>query len=361
MIKLFHPYIPPHFNEKLSEVLESGWIGQGAVTERFEKEFAEYVGAKYAVMTNSATSALNLAVEVSGIKEGDEVLTTPITFVSTNHAILEAGATPVFVDVDPKTLLIDLDKAEDAITPNTKAIMAVHYAGNPVDIYKLYYLAKKHNIKVIEDAAHACGANYDGRNIGQFGLTCFSFHAVKNLPTGDGGMITTNDPDEYRKIRSLTWMGIDRTTYDRSKTPYKWEYDVTELGHKYHSNDIAACLGSQGLEELAMWNGHRHGLARVYRHNLPDVECLQYTPNSNSANHLFVIKVDNRDEVHDKLLAAGVETGVHYTPNNHYPMYADTDLPVAEAAYKRILSLPMHVRMGAIDAQYVCDALKEIL
>ena len=358
MIKLFHPYIPEEFTTELKEVLASGWIGQGGVTERFEKEFASYVGAKYAVMTNSATSALNLAVEVSSLGDGDEVLTTPITFVSSNHAILKAGAEPVFVDVDPKTLLMDLDKAEEAITPYTKAIMAVHYGGNPMDIYKLYYLAKKYDLTVIEDAAHACGASYDNHNIGHFGLTCFSFHAVKNLPVGDGGMIVTNDEDQYKNLRSLTWMGIDRTTYDRSKTPYKWEYDVTTLGNNYHSNDIAACLGSQGLKELAVWNGRRADIVELYKGWIPWAEFLETTPNAISANHLCVIKVDNRDSMHDKLLEAGIETGVHYKPNYHYSMYEQGQcLPETEKAYKRILSLPLHIRLTDEDVERVCKEL----
>lgn len=365
MIKLFHPYIPEEFCDELKTVLQSGWIGQGSVTERFEKEFAEYVGAKYAVMTNSSTSALNLAVEVSDLKEGDEVLTTPITFVSTNHAILNSGATPVFVDVDYDSLNIDLDKAEAAITPKTRAIMAVHYSGNPVDIYKLYALAKKYNLKVIEDAAHACGTTYDGKNIGSFGLTCFSFQAVKNLPVGDGGMIVTNDEEQYNYIRSLMWMGIDRTTYDRSKAPYKWEYDVPKVGYKYHSNDIMACLGIQGLKYLDEWNNHRAELVNVYKENLEHVERLRPTPNSVSSNHLFVIKVDNRDRVHDSLLEKGIETGVHYKPNHHYSMYRlPREVPFlisADLAYSRILSLPLHTRLTKDDVVYVCETLKEVL
>lgn len=365
MIKLFHPYIPEEFCDQLKEVLSSGWIGQGGVTERFEKEFAAYVGAKYAVMTNSATSALNLAVEVSGLKEGDEVLTTPITFVSTNHAILNSGATPVFVDVDYYSLNIDLDKAEAAITPKTKAIMVVHYSGNPVDIYKLYAMAERHNLKVIEDAAHACGASYDNHNIGHFGLTCFSFQAVKNLPVGDGGMIVTNDEEQYKDIRSLTWMGIDRTTFDRSRTPYKWEYDVTKVGYKYHSNDITACLGIQGLKELAVWNGHRADLVEVYKENLEHVKWLEPTPNSVSSHHLFVIKVDNRDRVHEMLLSRGIETGVHYKPNHHYSMYSlpqeAPPLISADLAYSRILSLPLHTRLTKDNVLFVCKMLKEIL
>ena len=365
MIKLFHPYIPEEFYSGLTDVLASGWIGNAGVVEQFEKDFAEYTGAKYAVMTNSATSALNVAVEVSGVGEGDEVLTTPITFVSTNHAILNANATPVFVDVNPYTLNIDLDKAEAALTPRTKAIMVVHYGGNPVDIYKLYAMAKRWDLKVIEDAAHACGASYDGKNIGQFGLTCFSLSAVKNLPVGDGGVITTNDDKEHDRIRSLMWLGIDKTTYARSKKAYKWEYDVTAVGYKYASNDIAASLGIQGLRKLAEWNEYRAELVRTYKKHIPHLKWLQSTPNSVSANHLFVIKVDRRDYVHKRLLEAGIETGVHYKPNHYYPMY---ELPndverlwSADLAYSRILSLPLHLRLTNDDVIHICNTLKEII
>ena len=364
-IRLFHPYIPKEFNLALAKVLASGWIGNAGVVERFEKDFAEYVGARYAVMTNSATSALNLAVEVSGLEEGDEVLTTPITFVSTNHAILNANATPVFVDVDPYSLNIDLDKAEAAITSKTKAIMAVHYGGNPIDIYKLYGLARKYNLRVIEDAAHACGASYEGHKIGQFGLTCFSLSAVKNLPVGDGGVITTNSEAQHDHIRSLMWLGIDKTTYARSKEQYKWEYNVTAVGYKYASNDIAASLGIQGLKHLAEWNEYRAELVRTYKKNIHHAKWLTSTPNSVSANHLFVIKVDRRDHVHKKLLEAGIETGVHYKPNHHYSMYELPDgaekLWAADLAYSRILSLPLHLRMTTDDVVYICETLEEVL
>ena len=365
MIKLFHPYIPEEFYSGLTDVLASGWIGNAGVVEQFEKDFAEYMGAKYAVMTNSATSALNVAVEVSGLKEGDEVLTTPITFVSTNHAILNVNAIPVFVDVDPYTLNIDLNKAEAAITSKTKAIMAVHYGGNPIDMPKLYGLARQYNLRVIEDAAHACGAKYGGYNIGSFGLTCFSLSAVKNLPVGDGGMITTNHGGQYHHIRSLMWLGIDKTTYARSKSQYKWEYDVTNVGYKYASNDIAASLGIQGLRKLDEWNEYRADLVRTYKENIPHLKWLQSTPNSVSANHLFVIKVDRRDYVHKKLLEAGIETGVHYKPNHHYPMYRLPDeaekLWSADLAYSRILSLPLHLRLTTDDVIHICNTLKEII
>ncbi len=364
MIKLFHPHIPEEFNAKVEEILKSGWIGQGPMVDEFEKAFAKYTGAKYAVMTNSATSALNLAVEVSGVGPGDEVLTTSMTFISTNHAILNAGATPVFVDIDPETLLMDLDLIRAKVTSRTKAIMAVHYAGNPFNMLKLYALAGEFGLKVIEDAAHACGAFYDGKPIGGFGLTCFSFHAVKNLPTGDGGMVTTNDEDEYNTVRSLTWLGIDKSTFARSTGKYKWEYDIPIVGYKYHSNDIAAVLGVQGLEKLNEWNEYRKFLHREYATLLPGVEFLKRTPKTFSSAHLCVIRVPNRDALHDRLEENNIETGVHYKPNHLYPMYQQYDvgdLVETEKAYKEILSLPMHLKLGKNDISYITGTIKRYI
>ncbi len=361
MIKLFHPHIPDEFFPKVEEILKSGWIGQGPVVDEFEKAFAAYTGAKYAVMTNSATSALNLAVEVSGVGPGDEVLTTSMTFISTNHAILNAGATPVFVDIDPKTLLMDLDLVRAKVTSRTKAIMAVHYAGNTFDMDKLYGLAGEFGLKVIEDAAHACGSYYDDKPIGSFGLTCFSFHAVKNLPVGDGGMVTTNSEDEYNTLRSMTWLGIDKTTFARSTGKYKWEYDVPIVGYKYHSNDIAAALGIQGLECLDGWNTKRYELAQAYKLALPEIDFLWTTPMTTSSNHLCVIRVPNRDTLHDRLIENGIETGVHYKPNHLYPMYQQYDvgdLVETEKAYKEILTLPMHMKLFENDISWVTGIIK---
>jgi perosamine synthetase len=243
MIQLFKPYVTEEAINSVANVLRSGWIGLGPKTEQFEKAFAEYVGAKYAVAVNSATSALHLATIVSGIGANDEVLTTPLTFISTNHVILYQQANPVFVDVEERTLNLDLAKAESLVSPRTKAIMVVHYGGNPLDIDRLYDFAARHKLKVIEDAAHACGASFRGGRIGSFGLTCFSFHAVKNLPLGDGGMVTTNDKALYDRLMRLRWLGIDRSTFARSEGKYQWEYDVAEVGYKYHMNDISAAIG----------------------------------------------------------------------------------------------------------------------
>ncbi len=364
MIKLFHPHIPEEFFPKVEEILKSGWIGQGPVVEELEQAFAEYTQAEYAVMVNSATSALNLAVHAAGVGPGDEVLTTSMTFISSNHAILNAGATPVFVDIDPKTLLMDLDLVRAKVTSRTRAIMAVHYGGNPFDMRKLYAIAEEFGLKVIEDAAHACGSYSGPTPIGGFGLTCFSFHAVKNLPVGDGGMVTTNSEEEYNFLRSMTWLGIDKSTFARSSGDYKWEYDVPVVGYKYHSNDIAAALGVQGLEKLNEWNGYRQTLRYEYEARLPDVRFLEQTPNTFSSGHLCVIRVPNRDTLHDRLADSGIETGVHYKPNHLYPMYQQYDvgdLVETEKAYKEILTLPMHLKLNTNDISYITGTIKRYL
>lgn len=364
MIKLFHPHIPEEFFPRVEEILKSGWIGHGPVVNEFEAAFAEYIGTKYAVMVNSATSALNLAVLAAGVEPHSEVLTTSMTFISTNHAILEARAYPVFVDIDPKTLNMDLEKIRTKITPRTKAIMVVHYGGNPIDLQSLYELADEYGLKVIEDAAHACGATYHGQRIGAFGVTCFSFHAVKNLPVGDGGMVTTDDKDMYEFLRSMTWLGIDKSTFSRSDGCYKWEYDVPVVGFKYHSNDIAAVLGVQGLEELDKWNAYRQLIRNEYKARLPSVEFVEPLEDTTSSNHLCVIKVDNRDYLHDRLAEGGIETGVHYKPNHYYPMYQayfENDLPETEKAYKQILSLPMHLKINVNDVSYITDTIRKYI
>lgn len=363
MIKLFEPYIRRDGIDAVTKVLESGWIGTGPVVAQLEEEFAEFVGAKYAVAVNSATSALHLAVKVAGVLDGDEVITTPTTFISTNHALLYEGAIPVFCDVEDDTCNIDLDKAEALVTERTMAIMVVHYAGNPLDMDHLYDFASRHNIAVIEDAAHAMGAQYNGRRIGSFGLTCFSFQAVKNLPAGDGGMITTDSKEQYDKLMQLRWMGIDKSTFDRtSVTEYAWEYEVEEIGYKYAMNDINAALVLSGLKHLDSDNMSRAAVADLYRSGLRnDIQTLAYTPWGVSSNHIFAIRVPNRDELYEKLAKAGISAGVHYKPNHLYPIYDEFNfpLPVAEQIYKETLSLPMHLNLTPRDISYVCLKVNE--
>lgn len=369
MIQLFKPYVSDEAIAAVEAVLRSGWIGLGPKTAEFESKFAEFVGARYAVGVNSATSALHLAAIVSGIGKGHEVLTTALTFVSTNHVLLYQESEPVFVDIDDRTLNIDLAKAEKLVSPRTRAIMAVHYAGNPVNLDELYDFASRHKLAVIEDAAHACGATFKGQRIGARGLTCFSFHAVKNLPMGDGGMVTTNDKAIYEQLLTLRWMGIDQSTYDRSVGKYRWEYSVESVGYKFHTNDIAAAIGLEHLKRVDEWNARRQTIVDMYRQELgklgPEkIKFAEPTPNSQSANHLFVIRVANRDQMVDRLKENGISVGVHYKPNHHYPMYADArrgDLSVTERAYSELISLPLHLGLTDDDVRTVCSTLRKLL
>lgn len=370
MIQLFRPHVSEAAIVAANAVLRSGWIGLGPKTAEFEADFGRYTGSRYAVAMSSATAALHLAMIASGVKPGDEVLTVSLTFVSTNHAIKYAGANPVFVDIDPQTLNMDLDAAEKLITSKTKAIVVVHYGGNPCDLGRLYQLAETYGLKVIEDAAHACGASYHGRKIGGFGLTCFSFHAVKNLPLGDGGMLTTNNESLYQTLLRLRWMGIDRSTFERTAGGYQWEYDVSEIGYKCHMNDITAAMGIEHLKDLDQWNARRRSLSALYRRNLEGlcakglVSFVSMTAATESASHLCVIRVKNRDRVVDKLKVMGISTGVHYRPNHFYKIYEQArrgSLQETELAYAEILSLPMHLHLTDEQVTEVCRALETVL
>lgn len=366
MIQLFKPYVSEEAIEAVASTLRSGWIGLGARTAEFEERFAEYVGSRYAVAVSSATAALHLALIVSGVRPEDEVLTPSLTFVSTNQVILYQQATPVFVDVDERTLLLDLEKAERLIGPRVRALMMVDYGGNPADLTAVYAFAQRHNLAVIEDAAHACGATFNGQRIGSFGLTCFSFHAVKNLPVGDGGMLTLNDKDMYDKLVRLRWCGIDRDTFARNANGYQWEYSVRELGYKYQMNDISASIGLAHLKQLDEWNERRRQIVNLYRNELGDLEShglkfVEHTAGASSANHLCVIRVPRRNAIVETLKREGIGVGVHYRPSHHYPLFDQArrdDLSKTDQAYEEIISLPLHLLLSDKDVHSVCQALR---
>jgi len=369
-VQLFKPNISETAIKAVAEVLKSGWIGLGPKVAEFEERFADYVGAKCAVALNSGTAALHLAVVVSGIEEGDEVITTPLTFVSTNHVILYQRAVPVFADIDPKTYCISPQSVERMVTKKTKALMCVHYGGHPCDLDRLHEIANKHNLKVIEDAAHACGSSYKGRKIGSSGLACFSFHAVKNLPTGDGGMITTNDEELCQRLRKLRWLGIDKDTYARTEKDsgkvgaYAWEYDVPEVGFKYHMNDITAAIGIEQLKLVEEHNAYRRQLAEIYTQGLhhPDIISLPYvSAEVVTSQHLFVIQVKRRDELVTKLKANDIVPGVHYIPNNVFPMYQScrADAKAAMEISKNVVSLPMHTLLSSEDIRRAVNIINQ--
>jgi len=366
MIQLFRPYITEDAINAVSEVLRSGWIGLGPKTQEFEQAFAEYVGVKHAIALNSCTAALHLALIVSGVSDRDEVITTPLTFVSTNHAILYCRATPVFADVALSDCNISPESIVSRITERTKAIICVHYGGYPCDLDTIYAIARDYGLKVIEDAAHAAGSIYRGRHIGAFGLTCFSFHAVKNLPVGDGGMITTNSDEIATSLKRLRWLGVDKDTYARTEDDvgtYAWKYDVSELGYKYHMNDIAATIGLEQLRELERCNSYRRSIASTYDSHLKHPDILRRCPRTPvrtvNSQHLYWIQVHRRDDLVAKLKGNGIAPGVHYLPNNQFQMYKcfRSDTPNAQLVGDTIISLPMHMYLSYAD---VCKVVEVI-
>jgi perosamine synthetase len=365
VIPVFRPTVDQSEIDAVTEVLRSGWWGLGPKTREFEGAFGKFVGAEHAVGLNSCTAALHLGLKVLDV-EGGEVITTPMTFVSTNHAILYNKAIPVFADIEPDTLNIDANDVERLISPRTKAIVVVHYGGHAVDLDRIHELARANGIPVLEDAAHACGSEYRGKRIGALSdATCFSFHAVKNLAMGEGGAITVNDPELDRKVRELRWLGITKDTWSRSEdlTRYSWYYDVPSLGFKYHLSDLAAAIGIVQLAKLESTNARRREIAARYTAGLSDLPWVEvpiekeYTK---SAWHNYVIKVPRRNELMGYLQELGIATGMHYFPNHLYAIYKPwyRHLPVTERVWERLVTLPLFPDLADDQVDQIIEAVR---
>ncbi len=363
-VQLLKPMISNEAIQAVAEVLRSGWLGLGPKTVEFESAFASYAGNGYCVALNSGSAALHLALRSLNLPEGSEIITTPITFVSTNHAILYERCTPVFADVQADTGNIDVNSAASKISDRTRAMIVVHLGGDPCDLDQVYATARSHGLSVIEDCAHACGATYKGKRIGSHGeLHAFSFHAVKNLPMGDGGALVVKDEKVSARLRRLRWLGIDRDTFERAREPaYSWDYAVTELGFKYHMNDIQAAIGLAQLRRVDIENARRAEIAKRYRRGLngvPGLRLLRQSGDRTSSNHLFRVLAENRDGLSLKLKSAGVETGVHFRRNDLYPMYRrDDSLVQAERFWRSCLSLPMHLHLSDEQVDYVIEQIR---
>jgi perosamine synthetase len=363
LIPVYKPYHDHLEMEYLRQVVESGWWGMGPRTAEFEAKFATYIGSKHALGLNSATAALHLALMCVGVQDA-EVITPSMTFVSTNHAILYNGGIPVFCDVEPENLNITTENIEQLISPRTKAIIVVHYGGYSCDMDPIMDLARAHNIAVIEDCAHACGGRYKGRMLGSIGdFGSFSFQAVKNLATGDGGMLTTNNDDWASRIKKLRWVGISKDTFDRGAgNSYDWFYDVTEAGYKYHMNDIIAAIGLAQLEKLEWMNDKRRYWSVRYREALRPLTQIQTPPLREymfPACHNFVIKTPNRDALRAELMSKGITTGVHYYPNHLFKMYEPyyRELPVSEAIWKELVTMPLYPDLSEEDFSLIIDTV----
>ena len=376
----FLPYCRPYFDDdelnRVADVLKSGWWTKGSVTREFEKVFAEYVGAKYAVAVNSCTAAMHIALVAKGIGEGDEVISTPMTFCSTINTIVHTGAKPVLVDIDSKTGLIDVDKIEAAITEKTKAIVPVHYAGQSCDMDKINAIAEKYGLFVLEDCAHALSTEYKGKKIGSMGNACaYSFYVTKNISTAEGGMLTTDDEELYEKASVLSLHGMSKNAWSRYGTKGDWKYEVCDPGFKYNLTDIAAALGIAQMNKLDEMQDIRTKYAEIYNKAFDKIDGITYLKDNglgkNSA-HLYVIQIDknkfdiDRDTFIELLKEYNIGTSVHFIPICMHPYYINNfgykkgDFPETEKMFEGIISLPLYPSMTREDVMYVIEAVREI-
>jgi perosamine synthetase len=363
-IPLFRPLIREEAVEAVADVLRSGWVGHGPKTREFETAFAEFVDMPDCVSLSSCTAALQLALRVLDLPPRSEVVTTPLTFVSANQAILHQDLRPVFADVQPDTGNIEPGSVATRMGERTGAVLVMHYGGYPCDLDELYSLAHERGVALIEDCAHACGAIYRGRRVGSHGdLHAFSFNAVKNLPTGDGGAVTLRSPEHAARMRRLRWSGISRDTYEAAsgRAP-RWDYQVRELGFKYQMTDVQAAIGLAQLHYLDEDNARRAEIAARYRVGLagvPGLELLRHGEDRESSHHLFCVLAESRDDLVDKLADRGIDAGVHYRPSYDHPMFEGEPLPGVESFWRRAISLPMHVMLGDDEVDEVCEVIRD--
>lgn len=353
--------------EEIRECLEKGWTGLGFKTVQFEDEWKKYTGLSNAHFLNSATVGLSLALKILKMEnewnDGDEVITTPLTFVSTNHAIVYEKLQPVFADVD-NSLCLDPIDVEKKITSKTKAVLFVGLGGNIGQYAKIVELCQRYGLKLILDAAHMAGTRVNSEIPGkEADVIVYSFQAVKNLPTADSGMICFKEQKNDELCRKLSWLGINKDTYARSgeKGSYKWKYDVEYVGYKYHGNSIMAGIGLVQLKYLDQDNAYRRQLAEWYDEQFklfPDkLRLISITEECESSRHLYIIEVDNRDELLHDLNEFEIYPGVHYRDNTEYRMYSYAKGTCPNSLYlsERILSLPMHLRMTKEDVDFICE------
>ncbi|WP_286978585.1 DegT/DnrJ/EryC1/StrS family aminotransferase [Aminobacterium sp. UBA5514] len=381
--KDFMPFALPDIGQdEIDEVvdsLQSGWLTTGPKTRQFEKEFAHYLGDNIqALAVNSATAGLHLALEAIGIKPGDEVITTTYTFTSTAEVIRYLGAHPVFIDVDPKTLNIDVKRVEHAITSRTKAIIPVHIAGLPCDMDSILSIAHKHNLKVVEDAAHAFPVHYREKYIGTLSsdVTVFSFYATKTITTGEGGMVVTANPEIAKRCSIMRLHGIDRDAFDRytSEKP-SWYYEIIAPGFKYNMTDIAASIGIHQLKKAHAFKEKRTAIAKRYAEAFKDLPVtLPVMPQTKEdhAWHLFILRLTenaplSRNEFIQKMSEAGIGCSVHFIPLHMHPYWQKTyqlreeDYPIATRAYKGAVSLPIYTKMTDKDVDKVIKTVRSLL
>lgn len=375
MLNYARQWIDERDIEAVIEVLRGDWLTTGPNVDAFERAIADYTGAKEAVAVNTGTAALHAAAFAAGIGSGDEVIVAPLSFVASANCVLYLGGTPVFADVDPRTLNLDPGAVARKISSRTKAIVAVDLCGQPCDHDALRALADEHDLIVIEDAAHSLGAIYHGRKVGTLqDLTTLSFHPVKHITTGEGGMVLTDDPALARRVRSFRHHGIDLDFRERSKAN-SWEYDVINLGYNYRLPDINCALGIAQLKRLEPWLARRREIVALYDAQFSSLEAVEIPhviSDCQPAWHLYVIKLNldklsvGRETIYKALRAENLGVNVHYIPIHwlsHYQNlgYAKDECPQAGVAYERLVTLPLFPAMSDADVQDVIAAVKKVI
>lgn len=360
-IVLFHPHVPKNAIKYVSHTLKSRWIGEGPKVKIFEKKFKKFFNISGAcVAVGSGTDALHLAYILAGIKKGDEVLAPLFTCTATNIPLLYLGAKIKFVDINPKTLNISIEDLKKKISKKTKAIVCVHYGGIPCDMDEINILAKRYNVKVIEDAAHALGSRYNGSNIGNLSdFTIFSFQSIKQLTTSDGGMLVIKKKSQEKLAKRLRWFGIDR----EKKQKGIWENDIKEVGFKYQMTDIAASLGLAGLEAYKVASNYRLKLYKEYIKNLNNLKNLKILNDFDQKKEidpwLFTIAVNNRKKLVKKLRSFGVESGQTHYRNDRYKIFrCKNKFKNMDSIDDKYLILPLHNKVSILDVKRICKIIK---
>ena len=359
MIRLSKSVIGQEEISAVTEVLKKGYLGMGEEVQMFENELSNFIN-RPVICVNSGTAALQLALQGINVKHGDEVLVQSLTFVACFQAISAVGAKPIACEIEQESLTIDLEDAKKRLTSRTKAIMPVHYSGSPGNLEKIYEFAQENNLRVIEDASHAFGSTYKGQLIGKYGdVVCFSFDGIKNITSGEGGAIVTDDITVFDKIRDSRLLGITRDSEKRYQNLRSWDFDVIDQGWRYHMSNVLAAIGRAQLNKFEKFKMIRQQLAKKYHvclSNIPYLKLLDIDY-SVSVPHIFVVLIQNgkRDIIKHKLEEVGIQTGIHYKPNHLLSFYKQSGLPITEKIYSEILTLPLHPELSSSDITYICD------
>ena len=374
-IRAFLPEITKEDKKAVLDALNCSLLTDGPKLRQFESAFRKFTGAKYAIGVSNATSALHLSIRANGIKEGDEVIVPDMTFVATANAVVQAGAIPVFADVEEETMNISIDSIKKKITSKTKGIIPVHFAGKICDIVTISKFAKKNNFSVIEDCAHAIGTQYKKKHVGNFGNAgCFSFYPTKNITTIEGGMVITNSKKIAEYVMSARNHGLTKTLGQRYANGKPWDYDMIESGFNYRLDEIRAALGLSQLKRIKKINAERKKIFEYYNIKLKDIKGI-VTPNSLSNNehayHLYIMKVTesskiSRDQLFTELLKYGIKTTVHYKPLHKFTAFKkfrnnSENMKNSNQLYKEIISLPLYLNMPKKEQDYVINSIKKIM